>query len=89
MDSGGTLSIIIKGQQCESPPDIYAPRQLSAMEPLFSADSNTRYETIQWVMWEMGGVRPMFGQVGRIAGVHVRRVLLGQERLPELPAGLT
>jgi len=25
--------------------------KLSAMEPLFSADPNTRYDTIQWVMW--------------------------------------
>src|SRR5262249_47023549 len=29
-----------------------------------SADPNTRYETIQRVMWQMGGVGPMFGQVG-------------------------
>lgn len=31
---------------------------------LLSTDPGTRYETIQWVMWQMGGVGPMFGQVG-------------------------
>jgi ketosteroid isomerase-like protein len=39
MDAGDTLSTIIKGPQCDSPPDICAPRQLSAMEPFFSLAS--------------------------------------------------
>ena len=31
---------------------------------LIPADAAGRYQTIQWVMWQMGGLGPMFGQVG-------------------------
>ena len=31
---------------------------------LIPADPAKRYETLAWLMWQMGGVGPMFGQVG-------------------------
>ena len=34
------------------------------MGQLMSADSAQRYETMQWVMFQMGGIGPMFGQLG-------------------------
>ena len=40
-----------------------------------SADPNSRYGTIQWMMWQMGGAGPMFGQFGffnKFAGKSMR-----------------
>lgn len=31
---------------------------------LIAADPAKRYETIQWLFWQIGGVGPMFGQIG-------------------------
>jgi GST-like protein len=31
---------------------------------LMPADDAGKYETLQWLMWQMGGVGPMFGQLG-------------------------
>jgi len=31
---------------------------------LMSSDAARRYETLQWVMFQMGGIGPMFGQLG-------------------------
>lgn len=39
-----------------------------------STDPRTRYETLQWLMFQMGGVGPMFGQVGfftKFAGTEI------------------
>ena len=41
---------------------------------LIPADPTQRWEAVQWVMFQMGGIGPMFGQVGffnKFAGRHI------------------
>src|SRR5690625_8021424 len=43
---------------------------------LLSSDPAQRYHTLQWLMFQMGGVGPMFGQVGffhNFAGQEIER----------------
>jgi GST-like protein len=40
---------------------IYLPSKAGKFLP---ADTAGRYETLQWVMFQMGGIGPMFGQLG-------------------------
>jgi GSH-dependent disulfide-bond oxidoreductase len=44
------------------------------------ADPNSRYETIQWVMWQMGGVGPMFGQAHHFLRAAPSKIEYGIKR---------
>jgi GST-like protein len=49
---------------------IYLAEKSAQLLPL---DTAKRYETLQWLMFQMGGIGPMFGQVGffnKFAGKH-------------------
>jgi GST-like protein len=40
---------------------VYLAEKTGQFMPL---DAAGRYETLQWLMWQMGGIGPMFGQLG-------------------------
>jgi GSH-dependent disulfide-bond oxidoreductase len=40
---------------------VYLAAKTGQLMPL---DEAARYETLQWLMWQMGGIGPMFGQLG-------------------------
>jgi GST-like protein len=47
----------------------------------FPAEHRKRYEVIQWLMWQMGGVGPNFGQVHHfLRSEEARKVTYGVER---------
>jgi GST-like protein len=44
---------------------------------LLAQEGALRYETIQWLMFQMGGIGPMFGQLGFFQQIR-RQGLRGQ-----------
>jgi GST-like protein len=47
---------------------------------LIPADIRGRYETIQWLMWQMGGVGPMFGQANHFVSYAREQIPYAIER---------
>jgi GST-like protein len=48
--------------------------------PLWPADPATRYRCLQWLMWQMGGVGPMFGQYNHFAHYAPEKIPYAIER---------
>ncbi|CAH0267987.1 glutathione binding-like protein [Roseomonas sp. CECT 9278] len=51
-----------------------------AGSPLIPADPATRYTCLQWLMFQMGGVGPMFGQYGHFANYAAEKLPYAIER---------
>jgi len=51
-----------------------------AGSPLLPSDPATRYRCLQWVMFQMGGVGPMFGQYNHFANYAVEKIPYAIER---------
>ncbi len=51
-----------------------------AGSPLVPADPATRYTALQWLMFQMGGVGPMFGQYNHFANYAVEKLPYAIER---------
>ncbi|MEO3470897.1 glutathione binding-like protein [Roseomonas sp. CAU 1739] len=51
-----------------------------AASPLIPADPATRYTALQWLMFQMGGVGPMFGQYNHFANYAAEKLTYAIER---------
>ncbi|RYI99049.1 MAG: glutathione S-transferase family protein [Acetobacteraceae bacterium] len=51
-----------------------------AASPLWPADPATRYTCLQWLMFQMGGVGPMFGQYNHFANYAAEKLPYAIER---------
>ena len=47
---------------------------------LLPQDLNDRYTALQWLMWQMGGVGPMFGQANHFRAYAVEKIAYAIER---------
>ena len=62
-----------QAEPAQNVPAAAAPAPAPPATPAADPERGRRYETIQWVMWQMAHVGPMFGQVGffyKFAGRH-------------------
>jgi len=59
---------------------MYLARKVGKFLPDETADPDGYYRTLQWLMWQMGGVGPMFGQTGYFRVFAKEKVPHGIER---------
>lgn len=55
---------------------------------LMPQDPAGRYQAIQWLMFQMGGIGPMFGQVRNLIGFYEAGELVGIDDFPKVTGAL-